>query len=241
MMQQQTAANKQQRVDFAKKFASKVEANSDFLKNLIVSDEAHFQLSGFVNTHNARIWSDKQPYATHEGPKTREKVTVWMGLSYQGIFGPHFFEDDEGKAETVKTANYIAMLRGKFIPVLKRKRIIGTCYFQQDGAPPHCSNASLSWLEEQFGERIISRKADFSWPPYSPDLNPADFFLWGYLKDRVYSDPIPRTTDQLKENIKREVKKLKLEMVKAAMDNMLPRVQNLLSRKGAWFEKLLKY
>jgi len=37
------------------------------------------------------------------------------------------------------------------------------------------------------------------------------------------------------------VRKLKLEMVKAAMDNMLPRVQNLLSRKGAWFEKLLKY
>ena len=58
-----------------------------------------------------------------------------MGLSYQGIFGPHFFEDDEGKAETVKTTNYIAMVRGKFIPVLKRKKILGTCYFQQDGAP----------------------------------------------------------------------------------------------------------
>ena len=25
-----------------------------------------------INTHNARIWSDKQPYATHEGLKTRE-------------------------------------------------------------------------------------------------------------------------------------------------------------------------
>ena len=78
-----------------------------------------------------------QPYATLEGPKTREKVTVWMGLRPQlpGIFGPHFFEDDEGKAETVKTTNYIAMLRGKFIPVLKRKKILGTCYFQQDRAP----------------------------------------------------------------------------------------------------------
>jgi hypothetical protein len=26
-------------------------------------------------------------------------------------------------------------LRSKFIPVLKRKKILGTCYFQQDGAP----------------------------------------------------------------------------------------------------------
>ena len=98
-----------------------------------------------------------QPYATLEGPKTREKVTVWMGLRPQlpGIFGPHFFEDDEGKAETVKTTNYIAMLRGKFIPVLKRKKILGTCYFQQDRAPPHCSGESLSWLGVKFGENHL--------------------------------------------------------------------------------------
>ena len=155
--------------------------------------------------------------------------------------GPTFFEDEDEKAETIKTANYIAKLRGKVIPVLKRKKILNSCIFQQDGAPPHCSHESLAWLRKHFGERLISRKADFSWPPYSPDLNPADFFLWGYLKDRVYSDPVPKTVEQLKNNIIREAKKLKLDMVKSAMDNMLPRVQNLLCRKGAWFEKLLKY
>jgi hypothetical protein len=37
----------------------------------------------------------------------------------------------------------------------------------------------------------------------SDDLSLADFFLWGYLKERVYSDPIPKTTDQLKNNIRR--------------------------------------
>ena len=35
-------------------------------------------------------------------------------------------------------------------------------------------------------------------------------------------------------------KKLKIDMVKRVIDDMLPRVQNLLCRKGAWFEKLLK-
>ena len=113
--------------------------------------------------------------------------------------------------------------------------------FQQDGAPPHTSNATLSWLKTQFGDRVISRRADFEWPAYSPDLNPADFFLWGYLKDRVYSDPIPRDIDQLKENIRKEARKINKDLVIRAIDNMLPRTQNLLSRKGAWFEKLLKY
>ena len=75
----------------------------------------------------------------------------------------------------------------------------------------------------------------------SDDLSLADVFLWGYLKERVYSDPVPKTTDQLKNNTRREVKKIKIDTIRAAIDNMLPRIQNVISRKGAWFEKLLKY
>ena len=26
----------------------------------------------------------------------------------------------------------------------------------------------------------------------SDDLNPADLFIWGYLKERVYSHPVPK-------------------------------------------------
>jgi len=25
------------------------------------------------------------------------------------------------------------------------------------------------------------------WPPYSPDLNPVDYSIWGMLQERVYS------------------------------------------------------
>ena len=94
--------------------------------------------------------------------------------------------------------------------------------------------------EGEFWKNIDVRKADFGWPSYSPDLNPADFFLWGFLKERVYLDPVPKTIEQLKNNIRREAKKLKIDMVKRAIDKMIPRVQNLPCRKGAWFEKLLK-
>ena len=51
-----------------------------------------------------------------EGLKTREKVTVWMGLSNHGVFGSHFFENEE--ADTIRTANYFVMLRGNVIRVL---------------------------------------------------------------------------------------------------------------------------
>ena len=92
------------------------------------------------------------------------------------------------------------------------------------------------YSQGEFWKNIDVRKTDFGWPSYSPDLNPADFFLWGFLKERVYLDPVPKTIEQLKNNIRRESKKFKIDMVKRAIDNMIPRVQNLLCRKGAWFE-----
>ena len=38
------------------------------------------------------------------------------------------------------------------------------------------------------GDRLISHRTDNPWLVYSPDLSPADYFLCGYLKERVYSN-----------------------------------------------------
>ena len=51
---------------------------------------------------------------------------------------------------------------------------------------------SPGWLQQYFGQRVISLKTEniWIWPPHSPDLTPLDFSLWGYLKGRVYrNDP----------------------------------------------------
>jgi hypothetical protein len=31
------------------------------------------------------------------------------------------------------------------------------------------------------------------WPPRSPDVTPCDFFLWGFMKDRVFLPPLSAT------------------------------------------------
>jgi hypothetical protein len=41
-------------------------------------------------------------------------------------------------------------------------------------------------------------------PARLPDLNACDFFLWGYLKSKVYEKK-PRTMVALKQNIRDEV------------------------------------
>jgi hypothetical protein len=44
---------------------------------------------------------------------------------------------------------------------------------------------SMQALSDLFGDRIISSDI---WPAHSPDLNPCDFFFWGCLNDKVYSN-----------------------------------------------------
>ena len=55
----------------------------------------------------------------------------------------------------------------------------------------------MAILTEAFPGRLISRNGDISWPPRSPDLTPPDFFLWGYLKGKVYINK-PNTLQELK-------------------------------------------
>ncbi len=91
------------------------------------------------------------------------------------------------------------------------------CWFQQDGA--HTARATMSELRQFFDDRLISIGL---WPPHSPDLNKCNFFLWGYLKDRVY--PLePHTLDNLKNNTMREINNIPVSMLQRVSNNCVRR------------------
>jgi len=56
-------------------------------------------------------------------------------------------------------------------------------YVQQDGATCHTSHSSMAEIQSFFGDRVISKEL---WPHPWTDLTPPHYFLWGYLKGRVY-------------------------------------------------------
>lgn len=124
------------------------------------------------------------------------------------------------------------MLQNFFWPKHLRTKDYKMYYFQQDGATPHTANIVQNWLKTKFDDRFIDK---LQWPPRSPDLSACDFFLWGYLKSRVYN-PIPKTLDDLKENIEREVKKINQETLKATFLNFRKRCHLVIKAKGMHFE-----
>lgn len=85
------------------------------------------------------------------------------------------------------------MLQNDFIRQLIRLEPppIGNWWFQQDGAPPHRSRKVLSFLNKEFGSRLISYGCPISSPAKSQDLTPLDYFLYEHLKSKLEANFIP--------------------------------------------------
>ncbi len=82
-----------------------------------------------------------------------------------------------------------------------------------------------------FHSRLISNCTDFKWPPRSPDLTCCDYFLWGFLKLRVYCNKL-RTWAVLKQNISEEIAKIPRKMLKDVYSNFVKRLENCLEHDG---------
>lgn len=80
-------------------------------------------------------------------------------------------------------------------------------YFQQDGARAHTTNDNISFLREFFGDRIISLNTRTIWPPRSCDLTPCDFFLWPYLKNSIFGNPVFDLND-LRQRISHKIEEI---------------------------------
>jgi len=64
------------------------------ISTLLMIDETHFHLSGYVNKQNYRYWAPENPQELHQRPLHNKRLTVWCGIASFGILGPYFFEDN---------------------------------------------------------------------------------------------------------------------------------------------------
>jgi len=111
-----------------------------------------------------------------------------------------------------------------------------TGYYQPDGATCHTSNASMREIESFLKDRIISKNL---WPPRSSDLTPADFFLWGLLKGKVYKNT-PRTIEKLKDAIRQEIQAVTVDTLEKVFQNLKKCIQVCLDVKGDQFQHRLR-
>lgn len=203
----------------------------------VFSDESHFHLSGYVNKQNCRIWGAENPRAVQEVSTHPKRVTVWCGFWSQGVIGPYFFEKPNGDAASVDGARYREMLENFFWPILDDMDT-DDIWFQQDGARAHTAEETIDLVKAKFPERVISIKGDTDWPPRSCDLTPLDFFLWGYVKGKVYANN-PTTISELKDQIRRVIGEIQPHLCQNVIRNFGQRIVHCKKSRGGHLSDII--
>jgi hypothetical protein len=70
--------------------------NCNIVNTLLKSDEAHFQVSGYVNKKNFCHWAPNNLRELHQCPLHSAEVAVCCAVSSEGIIVLCFFENVEG-------------------------------------------------------------------------------------------------------------------------------------------------
>jgi len=210
MVQQLSDEDHRRRLDFCLHLKDFMSSDDHFVEKVQFSDEATFHVSGSVNRRNVRIWGSENPHAYVEHQRVSPKVNVFCAISSQKVYDPFFFAE-----ETVPGMTYLDMLQ---LWLMEQLQNISTFIFQQGGTPAHFHCEVRQYLNAVLPGRWRGCEPEndqplMLCPPRSPDITPCDFFLWGYVKDRVFVPPFPRDLADLKTRIIAAAKNIDVPML----------------------------
>ena len=199
---------------------------------ILFVDEATFRTDGTVNLWNDRLWavSGSRPEIPPAGMfQNAQRTTVLSALCRDWLGGPYFFPG------TVTAASYCDILENFLLPDLAAANV-GNLLFMQDGAPAHTALVTRDFLVNTFGaDRLIGQHFDLQWPARSPDLNPVDFFLWGFMRDRVFANCVLHNRQHLNDAILGAfdwTRANRMDAVRNAADAFFPRLRECIANDG---------
>jgi len=225
----------QNRVVFCEWASEQIHQNPNFFYYVLFSDESSFTNHGTVNRHNMHYWSVENPHwlrqVEHQRPWT---VNVWCGIIGNKLIGPHIIEGN------LNGPKYRDILENE-LPILLEDlslEIRQNMWFQHDGCPAHYSVGAREVLDRDFNGRWIGRAGPVNWPARSPDLTSPDFFLWGYLKDKVYKEE-PTTRENMIDRIRNACAEIQGDTLISCVRSFELRINKCIEVEGHHFEHLI--
>lgn len=200
---------------------------------ILFSDEKMFLLQDSHNQQNDRVYGAKLT----DVPKDKlaiqrfqnvSRVMVWGGIS-RNVKLPLLFIESGVK---INTNYYIEHVLKNHLLLHTSKLIPGGNYcFQQDSAPSHQSKATQEWCRQKLPHFISSKE----WPASSPDLNPLDYYAWGYMLSKIGSTK-GHTLETFKQLLTDIWEEMPQETVRASCDSFKKRLRMVIKEKGERFE-----
>lgn len=237
LVQDLLPGDKERRFDFCNFILNKQNDNMSFVSDIMFTDECQFTRQGVINTQNSHYWSLQNPHIIRPNRhQVRWSINVWCGIWKETLIGPFFFDG------ALTSERYAQILEGSvtdFLDECVSLRDLSQMWFHHDGAPAHKSLKPRTVLTETFGNNIIGYGGPVEWPPRSPDLNPLDYFLWGFLKNKVYEKESTSPSDLLN-RICVACRCVTPSMLRKVQEEFLTRVHVCIAAEGSYFEQMLR-
>lgn len=201
--------------------------------DVIFSDEKMFQLQDSHNQQNDRVYGvslrdipvDKLAVQRFQSASA---VMVWGAISPRGKL-PLLFID---RGVKINQEYYIQnVLKGHLLE--HARKLYGNDYFcfQQDSAPSHKAKRTQDWCRTNLTDFIPWQE----WPSSSPDLNPLDFSIWGYMLSKIGSTK-GMNLNSFKQRLVKIWDDIPDEVVRAACNSFYGRMRKVIHAKGERFE-----
>lgn len=173
--------NHERRVQFATAALEMSHANPQFLRSILFTGESSFTLH-HSNKQNFQM-SQTNSHSVHTGgTQYAQRVNVWAGIIDQHIIGPIRIQG------SLTGPKYLDLLQNDISERLADLQVDRPIWYLQDGCPAHNYQPAISFLRDSFPGQVIGTDEPLAWPPHSPDLNVADFFLWSHIAKTVYAN-----------------------------------------------------
>ena len=238
------SSNAKKRLEISQRWKAEMGRDWKFdPRSVFWTDEKVFRLGKVEGgNQNYRVWVDE---ATTKANLPTDKiirgegqsqggasVMVALGASWPGGLGTVRFVK---KGSKINSQTYQEIVENTYLVDCLDHFGPNHYVFQQDGATSHAANATQAYLDDNCPSFI--KKAD--WPANSPDLNPLDYFIWGYLQREVDKKK-PEGEAALKLAIRNAARDMPIDMLRKGIDGSYKRVALRIEAEGKPFKHKLK-
>jgi len=222
-----TPGVKARRVSLAKELLTRLKGmTARQMRNIILEDESWFY---YDNPHEGRwLHEGESPDTIPERIVSSEKRFVVVFWSSTGPLLVATLER-EVKFKSVHAVEFLNKLDAAAREMNRPKNGIKGMRLHWDNAKSHVSKMTMKTVNG-LGLSVLPH------PPYSPDLSPSDFFLFGYLKEKLKGRHFPEG-EGLEAAIIEEMTEIGKEMMQSVMENWKKRLIRVIELRGEYYDK----
>jgi hypothetical protein len=207
-----TTAQKKKRLAFAKAYS-----NTNW-STVIFSDEKDWNI---FHPGKMGVWVlPGDPVPPRETVKFQRPIKTWAAFSVRGKSSLLEYKGN------VRAPDYQQIVNDGLLPLIQRDFRRGGYLFQQDGATPHTTRSTQTWLQNH----NITQIPPSDWPPNSPDLNPLEN-VWGILQSEMDKTQIT-TREKYWKFLKTKWDEFPKSTLKDIIESMPRRLKEVIKKKG---------